>query len=749
MISNMSGLEFKQFKRTYPGNYVINFSTCLSGINDFKTKNFSNFYLTNEWKISDVLNIDDSPTKTTNIFGKISFGSNYLRFSSIVSTPYATVGRYQEHYNYGIGKFTTNASNADNFTIAIFDNNLCNIYYTKNYNKYYLCLDIFNNLVFIKEGKFDIVDGTVNPHDFTYSFSEKSNEFLFFRKTEARSYILTKVGSLLKMKAVRANNIITYVNSPFKVGTSLYNYSNINLNTSFISYNADNSIDETDSLFDLSNNLLLHKKYSGGDENTNIIVLKNQLLQSDIFSSANNLLSANDIAVNGLREYTSIGQQIDDESSDSLELSYVFYNTPYKLTPGTTIFKSPSSMYPFTRININDTKFISSGAFSFSTPEYADKVYQISPDYNNSNNGQYLLCTWLSGSPFGTDKVWVDRYYYPDLISKENAISENNSISETYNDYIENMIRNNTTLSDDVKNRKFFDKRSDFVFEPNNYYKYSRIEKVTFPTLSSTFTYCSNSSETYPSNYFKQINEAGEISIGFNFLGDSSSWSVKSDRNLVDSGISFVKNGNVLTVSFNIYDYTSYELDNSSDSWYTQSIDLNIKDLKNNFVSMSINTKTGNGYIFFNDTIVRKFTIPIYQIYIKQLIYGDFYVYEGSNKYNLLGNKFNKIFNVYVNDYDLSPDLVFLLSLTDVNTINSIHVTLPCGMRNSIDDIRYIHGICGSSAFKSNNINISIKNLNIDNETILTDVENYVRSNLGNIIPPNTTIKSLQFDNYK
>lgn len=747
----MDGVEFKQFKRTYPGNYIINFSTCLSGINDFRTKNFSNFYLTNDWKISQVFNVEDSPTKTTNIFGKISFGGNYLKFNSIDPTPYAISNRYQEYFNYGLTTFTTKYSEGDNFTIYISENNVCNIYYTKNYMRYYLCSDTDNKLIFIKEGEFNIVEGTINPHDFTYSFSEKSKEFLFFKKTENRSFVLTKVGKRLRLRAVRSNNIITYVNSPFKVNSSLYNYSNINLNTSFITYNVDNTVNEDKSIFDLSNNLLLHKKYSLENEPTNVIVLKNQLLQNNIFSSANNLLSAsvNDIAVNGLREYTTIGQQIDDESSESLELSYVFYNTPYQLAPGTTTFKSPSSMYPFIKININDTKFISSGSFGFPTPQYADKVYQVSPDTNNSDNGQYLLCTWLSGSPFGNEKIWVDRYYYPDLISKEDAIAENTHLSETYNDYIENIIRNNTSLSDDIKNRKFFDKRSDFVFEPNKYYKYSRIEKVTFPSLSSTFTYCSNSSETYPSNYFQTINESGEISIGFNFIGDDTSWSVKSDRNIVDSGINFIKSGSLLTVSFTIYDYTSQELSNSPSSWYSQSIDLNIKSLKNNFVSMSIDTKTGIGYIFFNEVIVREFTIPIYQIYIKQLIYGDFYIYDGIGKYNLLGNKFNKISNVFVNDYSISPDLIFLFSLSEVNPINTIYVTLPCGMRNSTDDLQYIHSICGSSSFKSNNINISIKNLNIDNESILSDVESYVRSNVSNIIPPNIKIKSIQFDNYK
>ncbi len=160
-------------------------------------------------------------------------------------------------------------------------------------------------------------------------------------------------------------------------------------------------------------------------------------------------------------------------------------------------------MYPFTKLNINDSKFIPSGAFSYITPEFSDKVYHVSNEPQNSAEGQYLLCTWLSGSPLGTEKIWVDRYYYPDLIEKEAAIAAKPYLYPTYDDYIENLIQTNSSLQDVVVKQKIFDKLSDFVFEPTQTYIYERISQSLFTTTTSAveINFCNSVSTTYPKNY--------------------------------------------------------------------------------------------------------------------------------------------------------------------------------------------------------------------------------------------------------
>ena len=63
LSSNITGVSFKQFKRYYPGDYFINFVKALSGSNDFKVKNFTNFYLTDNQKFSNIFDTSSEPLR--------------------------------------------------------------------------------------------------------------------------------------------------------------------------------------------------------------------------------------------------------------------------------------------------------------------------------------------------------------------------------------------------------------------------------------------------------------------------------------------------------------------------------------------------------------------------------------------------------------------------------------------------------------------------------------------------------------
>jgi hypothetical protein len=751
LSSNLHGVTFKQFKRTYPGNYSFNFAKCLSASNDFKVKNYTNFYLTNDYKISDVLNVDSEALKAENVYGPLVFGGNYLSFEEIDPSPYSYAGKYQDHFNYGLGKFVLSPSETTNFTVKFFGDNECNIYYTKNYKKYYLCLDVDNNLVFVKETKLSFANDVINPQDFIYLFSEDSNYILFFKQTKTGIFLISKDGEILSIIKLIADNIETYLNNKFQISKNIYSYPNISLNTDFITYNNDNTINFDKSQFDLSNNLLLHKKYSYLDSLTDIIVLKNQHLQNDVFSCANNLISALDgtLEVNGLREYSSIANDIKEEQTEELELNYVFYNTPYVIKSGYNTFTSPSSILPFTKLNINDTKFVSSGAFSYITPEYADKIYHLSNNNQNNVNGQYLLCTWLSGSPFSENKVWVDRYYYPDLIEKSAALAGKPKFYPTYEDYIEQLIINNTT--DNVAVVKFFDKKSDLAFEANQHYAYDRVSTTSLPSLSSSFGYCNSYSSTYPSNYFKQINQSGEMTLGFNFLGNETEWILQSDRNDIPSGLTIVKTATDITVTYNIYDTTTFEYNPPDDIyWNRYSVTSNIKQLKSNFICFSINTKTGDGYCFLNNDVILTFKLPIYEYFTKQLIYGDFFIYENSSRSNILSYTSNQISHIFITDSYIQSELAYTIEITNGNIkIDDIYITLPCGMRNSGDNLEFINNIWKTSSFKSNYINVKVKNLNVTNTDVLKGVEESIRNNIAASLPANITLNNIDFETYK
>lgn len=728
LSSNLLGITFKQIRRYYPGDYVINFPLGLSGSNDFAVKNYSNFFLTNKFKLSDILNIENEKLKANNITTMIKFGSDLLKFDYINS-------------NYGNALFTSTSS--DSFNIKLLDNNRCQIYFTLNYKKYYLVCDS-DNLIFFVKGKYLSFDeSTINPQDFTYLFSEDGKNILLFKDTPSGFRFVTNNGGRMVTLPIIDDNVTSYVAQPLTIERNIYYTPNQNLDLSFITYNNDNTLDLTKSIFDLKNNFLFHKKYSTSGY-TDIMVLKNQLLQPDVFSSANNLLSGSngELFVDNLREYTSIFSDIKEETANEIELNYVFYNTTYKIKPGYNTFVSPSSMYPFRQLNINDSKFISSGAFSYNTPEYADKVYRISNVTQNANNGQYLLCTWLSGSPRSDNKVWVDRYYYPDLINKEEALAASSLILPTYDNYIEQLIQANANLRSEVVAYKVFDKISDMIFEPNQTYQYVRVSSSDIPTLSSTITYCNSYLANYPMNYFKNINKSGKFTFGIYFQGDYREWSVYSDRNAIDSGLTINKTATTVQITYKVFD--------PSDSiTYTYYVEGNVKPIKENFISVSVDSLAGKGYVFLNNDVILSFSIPKFQFTIKQLLYGDFFFSQGSYKENIL-NYEGLVYNPYITETYIDPDLSFILPLVlNDRNIDDIYITLPCGMRNSSDNIAYLQNICESSAFKSNNINIIVKNLNITNDNILNGVRESILTTIEDFVPLNSKVNNITFENYK
>jgi hypothetical protein len=744
-------VSFKQFRRTYPGNYSINFVKCLSSSNDFTVKNYSNFYLTNSYKISDVLDQPISEVKSKYIFGPISIGGEYLSFSDIDPSPYSRTNQYQNRYNYGAAIFTNLETSNSQFTIQIFDNNRCHIFFTKSYKKYYLCVDVNNTVAFCKESLLSFDSTTINPQDLIYLYSEDEQSMVLFKKVETGVLTLRKIENNMVVTPVIDNDSYSYLSNAFSLAKQLYTPYNSIINTSFINYNDSNGINVDTSSFDLKNNLLLFKNYSYSSP-TDIIVLKNQLTQHDRFSTSNSLLTGNKTSSfsDKFREYTSIGGDVDAEYTEDLELNYVFYNKSYNISPGTNTFTCPSSMYPYEHININDTKIVDSGAFSYITPQYADKIYHLSPDPKNFDNGQYLLYTWLSGSPNSLDKIWVDRYYYPDFISKQNALSGKPEFNYTYDKLLENLIKNNSNISTNLQITKIFDKKSDLVFYPNHQYIYDRIDVGTLPKLTPTFSYCENYSDIYPYNYFKTINSSGAMSIGFNFLGDSSEWVVKSDRNFIDSGITIEKHGDNLHISYRIYDATNDFYDDTSNSWVIHEITTPIKLLKSNYVLVSVDSKTGVGYFFINDKIIYEFNLDQYQFTTKQLLYGDLFIYKNDTKRNLLLNDISDIRNVFISDYYVNKDLAFTIPLLDGSIkIDSISISLPCGMRNSSDNITSLQTVCNAESFKSNNINIYVKNLNITNKSILKGVKDSITTILPEILPVNSKISTIDFPNFK
>lgn len=731
--SNLDNLSFKQFKRNYTGNFKINQVLALSALNDFKNKNYSNFYLTKNTRFSDVFSVENDRIDFFEILTNLQFGEDYLKFSKIDPDPYIQQNRYDETFNYGLGIFDNVKDDTSKFLIKSTGENKCQISYFDNNVEFLLSSDEDKNLFFIKKSTLPPLSGN-KPYDFNYLYNEQRDFIYFFQKREDATYTVRKTGNILSLSQVDDDKF-SILSNKFVLDRKLHKTPEIQHNTDYISYENDNTLSD---LFDenLSNNFLIHNQISNS-EKSDILVLKNQFSETNTMEQGNNLLSGDNkfLLFSENRDYTTISEDINQEEDDSLEINYVFYNTDFKIKPGTNYFTSPSSIFPFNTLNINDSKFIQCGSFSFSTPEYADKVY-LMDDNRVTSEDQYLLCTWLSGSPNSDEKIWIDRYYYPDLITKQDALSGNSVYNYTYEDYIEDLIQTNSTLKESIDVKKFFDKKSDLYFKPNKRYKYERINQNTFSSLSSTTNICNN---LYFNNinYFRDINSTGKFFISFYFQGSNNNWEIKSKRNSIDSGLSITKNSNNIIVEYKLFDSS-----NSSTTTFT--ITSPFSKLKQNFICISFDSIKGIYYVFLNNQIIQEENIKIGQFSRKSILYGDFY----ANEQTLLQN-FEEIERLNIKNEFLGSDLPFVIPILDGNKkIEELTLTLPCGMRNKNDIIEYIHSVCGTNSFKSNNINIILKNLNISNEEIKSTITNQLTSQIKNVLPLGSEINNIKFENY-
>ena len=246
-------------------------------------------------------------------------------------------------------------------------------------------------------------------------------------------------------------------------------YVNNSLSYYLSSYNKDDvNLDLSTTVASISNNYLLfgsNYTYTAKDETLtfNIIPLKNQATNEEYFVPSNHFNAEPD---NINRSYEKIfGGNNQNTGFDKIYLSYNTGTKDMRFPPSRmTYFTTPSSMSPYDRLNINDSKIEHLGAVAGDNPLIADKVFKRREDVKNNYftddvNATYL-CSWLSGNELG-DKIWIDRFYNPTYASFSDAIS-----GTSFYDIVTGAGAQSTHV---------FDISSRLTFEPNNDYAYYHI----------------------------------------------------------------------------------------------------------------------------------------------------------------------------------------------------------------------------------------------------------------------------------
>ena len=270
----------------------------------------------------------------------------------------------------------------------------------------------------------------------------------------------TSAPTLLKINRHSLTYDKKYVNNSFCYYLSSYNKDDVNL-------------DLSTTVESISNNYLFfgsNYSYVAKDETLsfNFLPLKNQATNEEYFVPSNHFNAEPD---NINRSYEKIfGGNNQNTGFDKMYLSYNTGTKDMRFPPSKmTYFTTPSSMSPYDRLNINDSKIEHLGAVAGDNPLIADKVFKRREDVKNNYfsddvNATYL-CSWLSGNELG-DKIWVDRFYNPSYSSFSDAISGTSFY--------------NIVTGANARSTHVFDISSRLTFEPNNDYAYYHIGELDY-----------------------------------------------------------------------------------------------------------------------------------------------------------------------------------------------------------------------------------------------------------------------------
>lgn len=374
------------------------------------------------------------------------------------------------------------------------------------------------------------------------------------------------------------------------------------------------NINESKSVDKINNNYLLSTQYStvtGDTMLVDIMPLKNQL------TPGNKVMRGNpfpNFKQSDHRQYSKIFSGTNQKTgNENMYIGYESYQTEISLEPDTiTYFNTPQDMYPYDKLNINDSGLIEAGAIGGDTPIVSDKIFKKAADYrfntpygapSDEETGVWL-CSWLKSNigvswdkdtEYNSDvvvnykgkvysaierntgvvpsrdariwfeskeskPVWVDRYYNPAAFSATEALRIENQYSEYVSKY--NYIIN-TLSAEDIY---VFDKISDLTFEPGCAYAYYRVgpqeNDVTINSIPNLVH--SGQQPTYNFNRAQQV---------------------RPEEELLFDGTKYVETNT---------------LAKTKDSSYTIAFDLHSLDWTKPFASQVVGNYVNEGVTFYN-----------------------------------------------------------------------------------------------------------------------------------------------------
>jgi len=544
-------------------------SPVFANANDTATNNYSNLFLTQTTPIPSVAYIEDlepifdggfTTFLAVNATGGISDASRYL----VVQEPDIAVNTA----TISVSGVRSKIDNRYFFTIIFLDQNLCKVEHINGSIKRYLTLDIQDNIFFSFDVNLDYL-GELSPQIFYYTY-DRDNNFIVFSKnildTERYVSYRSSDASLVTVSPITGANTIPFTSdSIFACTPRPEQPNNTKLVDPWVSYNLNFKTNTQDininrSTKDVNTNLLVNSEYSnvtGTALNINALSLKNtstpenyQSRNNPFQSNKSNYTTEDDIEFREYKKLFTGSNQI--LGNDNITLGYESYTTDIVLPKDSvTYFHVPQVLYPFSRLNINESGLVEAGAIAGDHPIKSDKIFKklanaksTSPfgSVSDEANGSFL-CSWLSGSSdLSVKPTWVDRYYNPSKITFINALTSRSLKAISYESAFEDLVlrAGNIPGTDDV-----FDKPSDLIFEPGCYYAYHHYGPKDVSKFIQTFT--PFLVEEGLDNYFFSNGSSAESSI------QNNEYSFDGNTYAITNPLSSIQLSNQFTLAFDMY----------------------------------------------------------------------------------------------------------------------------------------------------------------------------------------------------
>lgn len=601
--------KYKQHRSGYEQGFNITRIDALSSTIDSTINNYTSQYLTSKKGLDEIFDIDSKPIKLQTLTTRLIFDTVDIN----AEPRYLYIYKQTSADN---AKITTCApllssevaiGNNTFFELEILDDRFLRVKHNNGKRDYFLTIKTMqgDGLVFLAKES-DYYTYTVETRDMFRYLLDSDGYLQLFKKTVAGNFIVTLVDNDLKLLPILEG--ASYRNSKNLIKID-YNFKYVDPKTrsSWVSYDPkrqnDLIINEYKSTFDNKNQFILHANYNTAIDSLelNYLTLNNHRSEKNFIKRGTNTTAGSLYVPDvNFRDYMSLQTgNSQEKGNDNIALTYVWYDKDIKVPAGSdTFFITPSSLYPYEKININDTKFVSNGAIAGTTPRLADKIYNIKSNTNPYDSGKYL-CTWLSGG-LDTPGVWVDRYYYPNAISKREAMSGIQAFDITFDNIVDKIITNNIKA---LKAESFFDKKSDMVLEPNTTYKYSRISQEdigdiitsSMPIASGFNNYydIQNNIQPYSSNFITYNGESYNKFVVSDTINDKNSFTLSFEINIdPQKSYGYQLLGNLTSKGFGvindeqvtpfIYVYQGSKLqcyNTSLKLLYTTNFDTDIKDI--------------------------------------------------------------------------------------------------------------------------------------------------------------------------